>query len=170
MNTMLRRSMSALAVVVTCTWGAVANAEPMAPAPPVAAEASAPATTTRWCGEATLAIDLTAAGTALLGVGLFYAVSERGDHPLWPLAITAVPAYGALLFGGPIVHWVRGRVGKGFASLALRLFLPVIGSVLDIALLNRETVSEPPPVGLVPIVPIVTADANGFTAGAALAF
>ena len=94
-------------------------------------------------------------------------MSERGDHPIWPLAITAVPAYAALLVGGPIVHWTHGHVGKGFGSLAMRLFLPVLGSVLDIALLSRETIVEPTPVAL---VPIVTADAHGFTAGAALGF
>jgi hypothetical protein len=38
--------------------------------------------------------------------------------------------------GGPTVHWVHGNVGKGFASLALRLGLPLGGLVLGLLMAN----------------------------------
>jgi hypothetical protein len=157
---MLRRAVVAGVLAVLVSRAARAELPPPPPEPE-------PVPVSRWYGGTTLAIDLGAAAVGGLGVLLFFGVSERGDHPIWPLAITVVPAYAALLVGGPIVHWTHGHVGKGFGSLAMRLFLPVIGSVLDIALLSRETVVERPPVAL---VPTLTADAHGFTAGAALTF
>jgi hypothetical protein len=38
-------------------------------------------------------------------------------------------------FGGPIVHWAHGHVGRGFASMfGLRLGLPVAGALLGLGI------------------------------------
>ncbi len=36
-------------------------------------------------------------------------------------------------FGAPIIHWAHGRTGAGFLSLALRIFLPLVGTTLAVA-------------------------------------
>jgi len=61
-----------------------------------------------WYGWQTL----TVAG-ASLGVGTMPAV-PLGVHPFtWPLGL------GGCVFGGPIVHWKHGRIGRGFAVLGM---------------------------------------------------
>lgn len=39
---------------------------------------------------------------------------------------TAELVLGTYLFGGPIVHWSHGNVGRGFASLGLRVGTPLV--------------------------------------------
>jgi hypothetical protein len=66
----------------------------------------------RWYGWQTLLVDGASIGLLVLGV----AADDRGAGRLGALGY---------FFGAPIVHWSHGHVGKGFASLGLR-----VGSVL----------------------------------------
>lgn len=84
-----------------------------APATPEAPE------TRRWYGGYVLAAD----GASLL-VGLSGVLAP-------PMALVG---FGGYLVGAPIVHWSRGHVGKGFASLGLRVGAITGGTVLGYAL------------------------------------
>ncbi|MFO7177428.1 MAG: hypothetical protein DIU78_001900 [Pseudomonadota bacterium] len=74
--------------------------------------------TRTWYGWQTLIVD--GAGLAL---GLGYAADEpktKNGELLHPATATFVPLYTIGLFGGPIVHFVHGRVGIGFLSFGVR--------------------------------------------------
>jgi hypothetical protein len=73
----------------------------------------------RWYGGYVLAAD----GASLL-VGLTGAL-------LPPMALVG---FGGYLVAAPIVHWSRGHVGKGFASLGLRVGAITGGAVVGYAL------------------------------------
>ncbi|MDC0745672.1 hypothetical protein [Polyangium mundeleinium] len=99
---------------------AVSAAEP---APPMAAYALPSVEGSRevWYGWQTLTI----AG-ASLGVGTVPAV-VFGVHPyVWPLSLSG------MVFGGPIVHWKHGRVGRGFAVLGMNI--GITGTALGLSL------------------------------------
>lgn len=61
------------------------------------------------------------------------APARRESYARWILTTDLVSALtvplllgiGGYVLGGPIVHWSRGNVEKGFASLALRIAMPV---------------------------------------------
>ncbi len=77
----------------------------------------------RWYGWQTLATD--GAAVALVGLGL--AVELGTDSP--PSALTAslfTLGIAGYALGGPMVHFSQGHTGRGFASLALRVGLPVV--------------------------------------------
>jgi hypothetical protein len=80
----------------------------------------------RWYGWQILAIDLGAIGLSSLGG----AVSNTPGG----VALTTIGGLAAF-FGGPIVHWAHGYVGRGFASMfGLRLGLPLGGGLLGASL------------------------------------
>ncbi len=96
--------------------------------PPVAVQIAAPppALPTRWYGWQTLASDAGALG--LFGVFLA-ADGTNAAH-----ASAGVPlgvASGALfLLGPPVIHLWRGQPRAGFASLGLRVALPLLGGLI----------------------------------------
>lgn len=55
------------------------------------------------------------------GVSLALAVSTIGTGSVVQFGV----ASGGFSFGAPIVHWAHGHLGRGFASLGLRLGLPI---------------------------------------------
>jgi hypothetical protein len=55
-------------------------------------------------------------------------VSIPPSHPMLGMPIGGV----GLLFGGPIVHWAHGNVGKGFASLGILLATSVVGGAIGV--------------------------------------
>ncbi len=92
--------------------------EPATAAAEPAATPETPATR-RWYGGYLLAAD----GASLL-VGLTGVLAP-------PMALVG---FGGYLVVAPIVHWSRGHVGKGFASLGLRVGAVTGGTVLGYAL------------------------------------
>ena len=79
-----------------------------------------------WYGWQTLATD--GAGLALL----IAARQAAGPHERYgPLAEgLAYSGFTSLLIGAPTVHWAHGRLGTGFASLALRSGVPAVSYYL----------------------------------------
>lgn len=81
-------------------------------------------TETKWYGWQIVLVD-----SASLVTGLLVSAATDGES-----------GAGAGLFltgyalGGPIVHWSNGQVGKGFASLGLRLGAPSLGALSGLAL------------------------------------
>lgn len=79
----------------------------------------------RWYGWQILIPDL--AGSLLSGIGAF--VPGAGGAALLITGSTVA------FFGGPIVHWAHGHVGRGFASMfGLRLGLPLVGGLVGFGL------------------------------------
>ncbi|MDI1451064.1 hypothetical protein [Polyangium sp. 6x1] len=99
-----------LASILT-TLAATASASAAEPDPPKASELPPPEGPRKvWYGWQTLTI----AGVSL-GVGTVPAVFF-GVHPyVWPLSLSG------MVFGGPIMHWKHGRVGRGFAVLGMNV-------------------------------------------------
>ncbi len=80
-----------------------------------------------WYGTQTLAVD---AGT--LAFGAYLATREprtKSGQKIHPALATWVGAWSLGLLGGPIVHFVHGRVGMGFASFGLRAVAGPLGAV-----------------------------------------
>lgn len=99
----------------------------VSPATPWARNASlAPAPSGMWYGWQVLLCDLAAEG---FGVA---AVLSRS-------AILLVPSGALHALGGPIVHWSHGNAGRGFASLGLRLGLPLVGALIGAAANNGSS-------------------------------
>lgn len=145
----------ALQVAPAHAEGATAD-DPITRVTPDAVMPTAPEPRTRhvWYGWQTLIAD--ASAVALLTSG--WAAKEGS------LAMVGAAGY---FVGGPVVHWSRGRVGRGFASLGLRIAGPVLGDglatanelsaifagcvgamLLDAAALTHETVQEAPKAGV----------------------
>lgn len=83
-----------------------------------------PAKREEWYGWQMLSVD-----GAALASGLVVATSVRdpdGNLPHPALALWA-PAYLFGLIGGPVVHFVHGNVGRGFASFGLRALVGPLG-------------------------------------------
>jgi hypothetical protein len=72
-----------------------------------------------WYGYQILLADGASLGCVLLGAG----TDSSG-----------LPALGGVgyVFGGPIVHFAHGEVGRGFGSLGLRVGLPVLGVLVGV--------------------------------------
>ena len=72
----------------------------------------------KWYGWETLLVDGAALtlGSVLMAAGDDYDTTGLGAGVL-------ITGYAV---GGPIVHWSNGQVGKGFASLGLRLGAPIV--------------------------------------------
>jgi hypothetical protein len=100
-------------VVVFCPTAAPGH-------PPPPAYEARPRTETKWYGWQTLLVD----GAALTTSMLLLSVNNDDAH-----AASAVVGLGGYALGGPIVHWSNGQVGKGFASLGLRVGAPVLGAL-----------------------------------------
>ncbi|MFO0562910.1 MAG: hypothetical protein U0269_33125 [Polyangiales bacterium] len=79
----------------------------------------------RWYGWQILIPDL--AGGLLTSIGGI--VGGTGGLAL------SITGSTVAFFGGPIVHWAHGHVGRGFASMfGLRLGLPVAGALLGLGI------------------------------------
>jgi len=97
----------------------------LAASPPSASAVSAPSLERRWYGWQILIPDL--AGGLLTSIG-----GVLGGTGGLALLITGSTV---AFFGGPIVHWAHGHVGRGFASMfGLRLGLPVAGALLGLGI------------------------------------
>lgn len=118
--------------LLACECAPTATA-PVAPAPervttrqePTASPApwSAAHTERRWYGWQILLPDI--AGGLLSLVGGF--VPGPAGFGI------AITGSAVALFGGPIVHWAHGHIGRGFGSLfGLRVGLPVLGALLGL--------------------------------------
>ena len=79
----------------------------------------------KWYGWQTLLVD-----ASTLTTGILVAAASEGDAG----GLGASIALGGYALGGPIVHWANGQVGKGFASLGLRLGAPLVGGLTGFAL------------------------------------
>jgi hypothetical protein len=82
-----------------------------------------------WYGLQVLAVDLVA-----YGVGAYYALRDPRaghDRPHPGLALWVMD-YVIGSIGAPIVHFVHGNVGLGFASLGSRLILSPLGAVIGL--------------------------------------
>jgi hypothetical protein len=83
---------------------------------------------TRWYGWQPLIAD--GASTALIVVGTVFVVrAAASDTSASSVVLLAPLSLGVLgyLFAAPTIHWAHGRVGTGFASLALRALSPLAG-------------------------------------------
>lgn len=96
------------------------GAQPMASAPP-STPSHTPATTEhRWYGWQILLID---AGSIALGSALAYTAIDKSSPGIGVASgAVLVGGYG---FGGPVVHWRHGNLGRGLTSLGLRLLVPI---------------------------------------------
>lgn len=74
--------------------------------------------TRQWYGKNMIITDLTALGLFLGGAAMLGNSSDLG-------AGLMVLGAGTYALGGPIVHFSEGQVGRGFASLGLRVVGPV---------------------------------------------
>jgi hypothetical protein len=105
------------------TAGTTSPASPPPPPPP------SPAThEDRWYGWQPLIAD--GASTALLVAGTVFVVrAAASDTSASSVVLLAPVSLGVLgyLFAAPTIHWAHGRVGTGFASLALRALAPLAG-------------------------------------------
>lgn len=97
---------------------------------------SPPRTREIWYGHQTLLVDGVFVSCMLLGLAAD--TSSLGG--------TGVVGY---FFGGPIVHWAHGEVGRGFGSLGFRLGLPMAGGLLGGALVGGEEGTIAPGVGAI---------------------
>jgi hypothetical protein len=76
----------------------------------------------RWYGWQTLIVD---------GVSIVTAVAASTPPSQ---VLLGMPIGGAgVLFGGPIVHWAHGHVGKGFASLGILFAGSLVGGAIGVA-------------------------------------
>lgn len=78
----------------------------------------------KWYGWQVLLVD-----GATFVTGTVIAAASDGEAAGTGVAI-ALTGYA---IGGPIVHWSNGQVGKGFASLGLRLGAPLVGGLTGLA-------------------------------------
>jgi len=82
----------------------------------------------RWYGWQTLLADTSCGGLVLLSI----AVTPQGQG-VFSTDLGRVSMFGAAgvyALGAPVVHWAHGNTGTGFASLGLRLALPLAGGAL----------------------------------------
>jgi hypothetical protein len=87
----------------------------------------------RWYGWQTLVVD----GVAVASLPLAGVVSSGGNEN----AAQSILVGGLLTYyiGAPTVHFAHGRVGIGFASLGLRVALPIVGAGLAVATCHDDT-------------------------------
>lgn len=109
-------------VVVICPPAGSSTPAPATAAPAVLAPTSAapPAYTPvpvreekKWYGWQTLIVD---GATVVTTIGVAPASSSGAAAVFWS----------GYLLGGPIVHWSNGQLGKGFASLGIRVGAPLV--------------------------------------------
>jgi hypothetical protein len=74
-----------------------------------------------WYGWQTLLAD---AGTLTLAI----VAASSANAPL------GVVSYGSYIFSPPIIHWVHGKTGIGFASLGMRVVGPVVTTLIGYAI------------------------------------
>lgn len=132
---MSRSKLAALALIVASSAAAsAARAQPSVVAPPATPPAGQgwaplpwrtppPVVTEQrsWYGWQTLIVD---------GVSIVTAVAASTPPSR---ALVGVPIGGAgVLFGGPIVHWAHGHVGKGFASLGILFAASLVGGGIGV--------------------------------------
>ncbi len=123
----MQRGVFAGAIVVLLTHVAI---DACAQSSTKAGQTDPPASTSpTWYGWQTLAFDgVVAVDVASFGYGQIPGPpSTLGT--LWE--VVGVTTY---LAAAPIVHWAHGNVGAGFASLAMRVFAPLVGAFTGIEL------------------------------------
>jgi hypothetical protein len=93
------------------------------------ARSTTPAPSGSWYGLQTLAVDLIG-----YGIGAFFSMREprEGQEKLHPALAMWVMDYLVGSIGAPIVHFVHGNVGIGFASLGTRLIIGPMGAVFGL--------------------------------------
>jgi len=94
--------------------------------------AEARAQETRWYGGTNILVDAASLGLLAGGIGAQSA----------PPAIVGSLGYA---LGSPIVHWSHGNVGRGFASLGLRLGLPFVTGAVGAAVAGGCSDCDVPP-------------------------
>jgi hypothetical protein len=75
-----------------------------------------------WYGWQSLIIDAPAVSLLVAGAAAPTLNDRLGSAP-------TIAGGVAFVLGGPIVHWAHGSVGKGFASLGLRVVIPVLAEL-----------------------------------------
>jgi hypothetical protein len=93
---------------------------PSAPLPPAAPPPLADEE--HWYGWQILIVD----GGVLLGTVAMIGAGVGSDSA----AIPAIVGPSAHVLGGPIVHWAHGNLEEGFASLGLRVGMPLVAGAL----------------------------------------
>jgi hypothetical protein len=113
---------TALALLMAPQLGASAQAGEVPPVAPI--ERTAPVERT-WYGWQILLADAASIACA--------AITEHGECIV------------GLALSGPVVHSLHGHVGRGFASLGLRVGLPLLGGIIGASFANcpeQETASS----------------------------
>jgi hypothetical protein len=87
-----------------------------------AAQASNITTTKEWYGAPIVVADIAALGLMVGGIATYGQSPDLGGG----LILTGLGAY---VLGGPIVHFTETRVGQGFASLGVRVGLPLVAGI-----------------------------------------
>jgi hypothetical protein len=84
-----------------------------------------------WYGWQMLTLDAAATGVLLLGASFATSGPPRLDGSPNPRPLVfAGASVGIFALGGPVVHFAHGDVWQGFASLGLRVALPLAGYAL----------------------------------------
>ena len=113
------RLLSLVSLAIVCFSSRLAfGAEPPSPSPTPSDESppfSHATDETTWYGWQTLTLDALSIGTVL---------ATQGD---------ATVGFVGYLAGPPIIHAIHGNVGKGAASVGLRLGLPVVGGGIGLS-------------------------------------
>jgi hypothetical protein len=105
-----------------------------APRTASAEEPPPPATTSEWYGGQLLVADALALGTTM---GAIYLDPERTfEQPLFYLGL------GMYALGGPILHAVHGKRGRGAVSLGLRLGVPAAAGVTTALVRGHSCVGQ----------------------------
>src|SRR5262249_12349307 len=110
--------------------------------PPIYGAAAAaptqPARPRYWYGWQMLTVDGISV-TAGLAIGFSGLAVHDGGAKWSQTAPVGFSIGGAgLLFGGPIVHWTHGNIGKGFGSLGMRLGLALLFGAVGFGVGCRE--------------------------------
>src|SRR5262245_14666089 len=110
-----------VSLLVTLAASAPAYAQPSATSPPPPPSTD-PAGGEVWYGWQTLIVGGISGAAAVVAIGL----GEDGSG----VVLGAPVGLGGFVFGGPIVHWAHGRVGRGFAVLGMNVGVAGVGAAL----------------------------------------
>lgn len=91
------------------------------------AEPAKPRTDSKWYGWQILIVDGAVISSTLL---LAAAAADNDDVG----GVAAAAFFTGYTLGGPIVHWSNGQLGRGFASLGLRVGAPLVAGLTGAAL------------------------------------
>src|SRR4051812_25374574 len=105
-----------------------------------------------WYGNQTLIVD----GVTLAAAALAASVAGPPENQGTAKGLGTLAGVG-YLFGGPIVHWAHGHPGRGFGSLALRFFIPLVTLAIGVGVACSghycfNEIGLPPPSNVPPLV------------------